>query len=70
MMGGFSNNPTPYQFQIAIKSIVIHVSLVYSFSPNCTADSEIDVLILSVGCLKKDNNFEEGSLSETDDDFV
>lgn len=38
MMGWFWNNPTPYQFQAAIRRILIHHEVVYSSNSNCCLD--------------------------------
>lgn len=63
MMGGFSNNPTPYQFQTAIRRLVIHHEVVYSDASNCSGDDQV-MYILRVGSSKK----KEGAVASPDNE--
>jgi len=69
--GGFTNNPTATQFEAAYKRLIVHSEvMVVSGGANCIAQDDTDILSVSSGRKKIEENYLDMLCVEEDDELL
>lgn len=66
--GGFSNNPTAWQFEQAYKRLLVHTEIISSDTANCLAQDETSILNVSSNTFKS-NSIDVLTEEDTNSDF-